>query len=400
MKLPYPAVELTNALRERWNAHFAEGHDRQRYIEEGIWRRTQNQENADQSGWRPDSNSRRRIVHYRYRYGCSSHSLEMQEFYLLHCLTIPKAEIDRHEQDVIGFLGRGGWVQAGDEWRLGDLICKPKRHTVHPKDIEAKRELPDDYESYEVVIQSYNCNLSESVTNHPWYVLAGGPRVKDRRGAPTVVADLSGIKDYLPFQVEVGCGTSFEAGVPPLHRLHEIYRVTSRHDNAPGSYSFTLSSEDDSLLSEVLTTPEEKFPEFVEMFRACFLAEPTPGHMALRDLANRGHLVGPVITNNFDVLTARAGLEECFVRRYDQRIPEVPLLPEAKSLLVVGNHADRRAVQARARNRGMKIFFLDPEGFVLNDRFEPYPLESAQTGDILCHKEATPGLTELARILA
>jgi len=399
MKLPYSVLALDDSLRERWDTHFAAGHDRERYVEEGIWRRTQNPENAEQSGWTPESNSRRRMVHYWYRYGRTESHLELQEFYLYHCVTVPSPEIDAHEEKVQKFFAQGGWVRDGEAWRRGDLICLPARYRKHPKDVEADREVPADFESYEIVIKSENCDLPSDITNHPWYVLAGGIRIKDKRGEPTLVDDLSELKNYLPFQVEVGCGTSFEAGVPPLHRLHEIYRVTSRDDNMPGTYTFTLDPDEDTLLAEVLGAPEKKFGEFVEMFRACFVAEPTPALIALRQLAERGHLVGPVITNNFDVLTARAGLEECFVRRYDQRVPDVPLLPEAKSLLVVGNHADRRKVQARARERGMKLFFLDPEGFWLNGEFADYPLESALTGDLLCHKEATAGLVELEKLL-
>lgn len=63
------------------------------------------------------------------------------------------------------------------------------------------------------------------------------------------------------------------------------------------------------------------------MYRACFTASPTPALRALRQLADAGHLVGPVITNNFDALAARAGLAEHCVRRYDEIIPDVPLLP-------------------------------------------------------------------------
>ncbi|MEI5036224.1 hypothetical protein RB201_36945 [Streptomyces sp. S1A(2023)] len=50
-------------------------------------------------------------------------------------------------------------------------------------------------------------------------------------------------------------------------------------------------------------------------FRACFPAEPTPAMWALKELMDAGHLVGPVITNNFDVLAARAGLDECSMGR-------------------------------------------------------------------------------------
>lgn len=50
-------------------------------------------------------------------------------------------------------------------------------------------------------------------------------------------------------------------------------------------------------------------------------------------------------------------------------------------------------------NGGCDSFFLDPQGFRLDGQFASYPLESAQTGDVLCRKEASAGLTELVRLL-
>jgi hypothetical protein len=46
MKLPHPVLELDDTRRDRWNTCFAGDHDRPRYIEEGIWRRTQHPENG------------------------------------------------------------------------------------------------------------------------------------------------------------------------------------------------------------------------------------------------------------------------------------------------------------------------------------------------------------------
>lgn len=40
----------------------------------------------------------------------------------------------------------------------------------------------------------------------------------------------SSVTDFLPFQVEVGCGVSYEAGIPLLHRLHEMYHVNEIED--------------------------------------------------------------------------------------------------------------------------------------------------------------------------
>jgi len=401
MRFPYPVLTLDAELTDRWDTYFRGPHDRERQVEEGIWRRTQEAANADQSNWSTDDDGRRRIVHFRYRYDVVDGVLAMVEFYLYNCLTYPIDEIGKYHQQILGWLGSGGWeAVGGDVWALGDLRCAVAQVAVHPEDVVAQRHTPDGFGSLEVRVTSTGSDLPTEIRRRPWEVLAGGMRVKDRRGAPTIVDDLAGLADYLPFQVEVGCGISVEAGIPPLHRLHEIYRVTRRQDNKPGAKDpFVLDASSDELMHEVLTEPGVKFTEFVEMFRTCFLAEPTPALEALRELAKAGHLVGPMITNNFDVLGARAGLDECFVRRYDQVIPDVPFYPEARALLVVGNHADRRKVQARARERGMTIFFLDPEGFWVDEQFAPYPLESATDGDFLCQKTAAEGLPELARLL-
>jgi hypothetical protein len=402
MRLPYHVLELDSSGREQWLTHFAAGPDRRRDIEEGIWRRTQDRCNAEQSGWSQDASARRRIVHYWYRYDTVDTSLCLVDFYLYYCVTYPAAEIDAYRDRIDRWLATGGWVPDKDDtWLRGDLRVRLHRFTVHPEDTAADRSTPADYASLQAVITSEGCDPGSQIVARPWRVLAGGMRLKDRPGAPTLIDSLAPLAEHLPFQVEVGCGISVEAGIPPLHRLHEIYRVTTRSDSKPGNADpFVLTTRDDPLLEEILTAPEHKFTEFCEMYRTCFQARPTPALHALGWLARNGYLVGPVITNNFDLLTARAGLEECFVRRYNQKLPDIPLLPEAKALLVVGNHADRRRVEARAREAGMTVFFLDPEGFWDTDgTFAPYPLEGAHTGDYVCRKTASEGLAELAALL-
>lgn len=116
--------------------------------------------------------------------------------------------------------------------------------------------------------------------------------------------------------MEVGCGTAIEAGIPPLHYLHEVYLVTDRKDNTlTQDHRFILIPQTDTLVQEMLLDAPGKAPSLTRMFAACFTAEPTPAHRALKALHDAGHMVGPVITHNFDALAARAGLPEVFVRR-------------------------------------------------------------------------------------
>jgi hypothetical protein len=396
-RLPYVVRDLNEDLTLRWARDYRDRQDRARDVEEGLWRRTQDPRNAEQSGWRGPGDARRRMLHYRYRYDLDASTgwpqLVLADLYLYSSVAYPLPELAVHRAHVAQALVAGGWERTLVEgtWQHRDLRCVVQHHGAHPQDQRAGRSLPAGYATLDVEVTSAGVTPAPATRDLPWDVLTGGMRMKDRRRTPIVVPDLAELVNYLPFQVEVGCGLSVEAGIPALHRLHEIYRVTDRDTGA-----FVLDPDADTFLRELLTSPEAKLPELVEMFAACFAAQPTAGHDALRALADGGHLVGPIITNNFDGLTARAGLSECYVRRYDQAVPPVPFLPQARALLVIGSHADRRRVQARARDRGMAVFFLDTEGFWEEGVFVPYPIEGTSAGDRLCRRGAADALTELA----
>ncbi|MFJ3660671.1 hypothetical protein ACIPPM_09385 [Streptomyces sp. NPDC090119] len=299
------------------------------------------------------------------------------------------------------WLTEGRWRQTDDDvWSKGDLRVTVTPYEIHPQDERAARNTPGGFSSLDVVFVSEDFQVTRTVRQMPWNVLSGGIRVKDRRGNPRYADDLGELKDHLPFQVELGCGTSVEAGVPPLHFLHRVYRVTERTDDVmKETHPFVLSPQKDTLVRELLLDATAKADELVAMFRASFLARPTLAHHALKALHDAGHMVGPVLQHNFDLLAARAGLAECFVRRYDQKIPPVPLLAEARALLVIGLHADRRSIEKRARERGMKVFFVDTEGLHEFGRYLPYPLEGPQDGDVVVRAAAIPTLVELCRQL-
>ncbi|MFF0170227.1 SIR2 family protein [Streptomyces prasinus] len=410
MFLPHPVLDsLTRDQVRMWDATFAPeaGGQRSPAIEEGIWRRTQDPANREQSGWTEDESGRRRVVHYRLHYGLDRtqpmERLVLEELYLYVSWLAPAAEIAAHRRDLDQWLTDGRWKPTGNldgSWRRGDLYATITEHTVHPQDERADRDTPEGFTSLDVTIHSEDYTLTRAARNLPWDVLAGGMRVKEQRGTPAYADDLSGLLEHLPFVVEAGCGTSIEAGIPPLHWLHEVYRVTARAGNdLTQGYAFTLSPAADILIQEMLTDTVRKVDDMTSMFRSLVLAEPTSAHRALKALHDAGHMTGPVATHNFDRLFAKAGLDEAFMRRYDQRTPHMPFPDDAKALLVIGLHADRRAVQARARKLGLKVFYLDTEGVTEHGVHKPYLIEGARQGDVVVRSEATPALLHLAKLL-
>lgn len=400
MRLPLVVSPALSAeIQARWKKDFEIFTNRERTVEEGIWRRTQEPANASESAWLSEYDARRRIVHYHYKFGLTEMPegtcLSIRSVYIYQSLSLPSHELNEFHDKAAAALAEGGWTYGGDDaWSLGDLLCTLRRHVRHPEDDLAGRTLPSGYESLDITVESAICSVPDSRRGLPWDVLSRGVRRKDTRGEPTLIPSLAPLANYLPFQIELGCGISTEAGIPPLHYLHDLYSVSDRETGA-----FVFGGGADTLLSQVLCDPAFQLHRRAQMMHACVKAEPTQAHRVLRKLSDHRALLMPVITNNFDGLHTRMGMDECYIRRYDEDVPDVPIHPNTKALLVIGSHADRRKVQARFRERGLPIFFLDPEGFCEDGRFVPYPIEGAQDDDYICHAGATVGLLEIAQEL-
>jgi hypothetical protein len=275
-------------------------------------------------------------------------------------------------------------------------ICKQ-----HPEDVRRGAEYIPGYEHLEFQLCTDGFEYPEGLPSRPWrWFYEVGMRSSLPPGIPTY-AGPEKILEHLPAQVELGCGPSTEAGVPHLSNLHRIYSV-SKPD-----FSFVFRAGDDHVLG-VLAHPEESYRRMTEIYRACIVAEPTAFYHALRELWDRGSFVGPVITNNFDCLCADMGLPEMSLRRYDteayfplyrdQQQQEIEFDPSARSLLVIGVHADRRLAQLRARQRGLKIIFIDPERYLAPDGSAiSYPVEAPQNDDLFIRMTAGQAMPRMYR---
>jgi hypothetical protein len=402
MRFPFVVVpELNDRNLERFRRHMdSDASGWYRRFTESIWRRHQHPSNARLSGYRSAEDQKRRLVHFYDEYGVVGQSFVLRNAFLHLNLALPAEDIDDYRTAIGAGLVEGGWREvdrdvACERWERGDLTASLRHTRMHAEDERYGRVQPEAYRNLDVIVETKGYGLPEGWERRPFEVFFNvGLRKKLEREEPTLI-DAAELADHLPAQVELGCGPSIEAGIPHLSTLHRIYGVSQ------ADYGFIYRAEHDGLLS-LFRDPEAKYREMTDIYRACLLAEQTPFYRNLRDFWQRGHLVGPVITNNFDCQCAELGLPEVSLRRYDwgPYYPEIAHDPRAKSLLVIGVHADRRLVQMRARERGLRILFVDPEAYVAPDgaRIE-YPVEAPQRADLFVRATAHDAFERLSQRL-
>lgn len=407
MKFPFIVIpELTDRQLWRYHNHInSDASGWHRRWTESIWRRHQHPYNARLSGWTTPEDQKRRILHFYDEYGLEGRSFVLRNAYLFMHVSLPEEHIDEYEAAIRAGLRDGEWNTDGTEhsrglrqerFRRGDLTLRLARCKHHPEDEKRSRQQPSGYQNLDLWLMTDAYNLPSGWDERPWKVFFEvGLRKTLQRETPTIITPEQ-IAEHLPAQLELGCGPSIAAGIPHLSSLHRIYGVSLP------DYGFVFRAEQDGLL-KVLASPETKYAEMTDIYRACAVAEGTPFYEVVDDLMRRGLIVGTVITNNFDCLCADRGLPEISLRRYDwgPYYPRIKYDPRAKSLLVVGVHADRRLVQMRAREQGLKVVFVDPEQYVGPDgRVISYPVEAPQNEDFFVRATAEQALPQLHQSLS
>ncbi|HEX6462683.1 MAG TPA: hypothetical protein VFZ58_05475 [Candidatus Saccharimonadales bacterium] len=390
---------LTEADKQRWQKQFvAPSRD---YLE-SIWRRSQDAV--------PDltdlTDRRRRMIHVIDRYDmvpmpedASRYDFCITECYLWLCSTLPRDEAARYLDRVKTALAQGGW-SSGDiqSWAHGELAFTIATTDRHEEDLAVGRDFGPNYETVECTLISKGFPRERIAHESPWAVLNSGVRTPGTRVSnPIVVEDLAELLPLLPAQVELGGGASLELGIPPLNYLHNVYGLYTQDNQF--AYGDT-----DVLPERLLPDPAAFYTKQAAVpYARALAAKPNEFYRLLAELHASNLIVGPVITNNFDGLCSLVGLEELYVRRYDEAhiVPDIEFHPAARSLLVVGSHADRRRVQQAAKQKGLKVIYVDPESYVDHDgRIIPYPLEKLEADDLLVRLAASTFAEKLRATLA
>ena len=385
--------EITDEQAEVFNNYFCENGS---FNFEGCWLRNQRKENQYQSNYVDETTRRRRYVHFYDTYVDSffdgKHHLALSKYYLYVTNTLPKEEIAEYESRIMNALKLANYKKIDDEKYLKDngTMVVIKRYNNHPENTEV---FPENYTTVDIVVASDGYDYS-AIQDRMWKLSRKMYRMPDKRGNPKYTKDMKDILEYLPAQVEMGCGPSIGANIPPLHEMHETYRVQN-HINK----KFYFAKEDD-LIENVIKDELKMRKIFAKVPIACISAKITEGYYDFKDLYEKGFFKGIVYNNNFDRIVKRLGIPEHILRIYDinEYIARPKFEEGLKSLVCIGCHADRRQVERQAREKGLKIIFIDPEGFYEKDGFVEYKIEGPKDDDIIVNITFEEAMKQLGKL--
>lgn len=377
MKFPYKICKLTNNEVNIFNKYFA---TKGEFVFEGIWFRSQEEVNKNVSGYIDNTTRNRRTIHYNHVFYVKDNYLMVKSSCIYLSIRLNNNEYDKYLNDIINTLENNNYIKNNNIYIKDNLNIMINKYDKHPYD-----EIIDNYKTVDIIVKSDNLNNTDKLFNQVWNLQVKGIRERDTRGNPKYINDFNELKEYFPMAVELGCGPSIEAGVMPLYKLHEIYKVQRHND---GKFYFGTS---DTLIKQIIEKDNVKFDEFYEIVAECIKAKPTNFHYNLKKMYDKKLFTMNLFNNNFDRLCKRIGINENILRVYniENYFPKVIFDKDIKALLCIGTHADRRLIQRQARNQGLKIIYVDPEGFNTDNEFFKYEIEGAKDEDYILKMTAS-----------
>jgi len=377
MKFPYKICKLTNNEVNIFNKYFA---TKGEFVFEGIWFRSQEEVNKNVSGYIDNTTRNRRTIHYNHVFYVKDNYLMVKSSYIYLSIRLNNNEYDKYLNDIINTLENNNYIKNNNIYIKDNLNIMINKYDKHPYD-----EIIDNYKTVDIIVKSDNLNNTDKLFNQVWNLQVKGIRERDTRGNPKYINDFNELKEYFPMAVELGCGPSIEAGVMPLYKLHEIYKVQRHND---GKFYFGTN---DTLIKQIIEKDNVKFDEFYEIIAECIKAKPTNFHYNLKKMYDKKLFTMNLFNNNFDRLCKRIGINENILRVYNigNYFPKVIFDKDVKALLCIGTHADRRFIQRQARNQGLKIIYVDPEGFNTDNEFFKYEIEGAKDEDYILKMTAS-----------
>lgn len=218
------------------------------------------------------------------------------------------------------------------------------------------------------------CQMSLSSTRYPGYSVikftVGRPTDDDRdrvrrlqmrkprralgnTGHPVPNAVPRDTIPLLPFDLYLGSGVSYEAGLPTLCDIHDYFCLDDRESNC-----FTYGNRD-LLPRWLMEKPSETFRNFCHLHVKSLTASPTPAQRIVKELY-QAEQVTTVFSDNVDNMLCKVDVPFTRTRGSGVFNERFPAKFTAKALVVVGVAADRRQIIQQARGKGIKVVVVNP----------------------------------------
>ena len=393
MKLPLTIIsQLSDNSNTKWQRQFIQTN---RKKHEGIWRRTQELATRKDSHYESEADGRWKLIHFFDEYDLikenKGYKLVLQKLYLWWNTALPEQELQQYYDKTLEAMEQGGWTIAkttdGVTALLGNLTATVKFLSKEQGEGLARRSLPEGYRVLDIEVFGPEMHLTDDERMRPWVILETGIRQPLERGMPKLVTDKVELSQYVPFHLELGCGPSIEAGVPPLAHLHKTYAISN-----PKTHDYLLGEKDD-LPARFFGDTAKFYMDASLVYATSMKAQPdTLFYTSIKRLFEKGKIINPVFTNNYDGLVSNIGMTEFYMRKFEDVhiFPDVRFDEHAKALVVVGSHADRRKLQEKARLADLQVIYVDPESYLEEEtglHYE-YPIEAPQDEDILVRMTA------------
>jgi hypothetical protein len=180
-------------------------------------------------------------------------------------------------------------------------------------------------------------------------------RPRKRIPAPTLPPPVDTITAgaLWPADLYVGSGLSYEAGLPTLCDMHDVFCV----DNE-GQDGFTVGSSD-RLPTALAEHGRDQLAKFCRVHTMALFAEPTPAMLTIARLA-ADRKVQEVFTDNVDNLLSKTGVKYKRVRGSGVFNERYNVKFSSPRLIVVGVAADRRQIIRQARSAGLEVIVVNP----------------------------------------
>lgn len=382
-----PFIVQTDLTQNEINNFQIQFKDTKRNLETGLWRRKDDLYTFSKFGTEKDSR-RFRTISFKTLYEINNRALQISKINISVYIGCPQNEIFDFYNSKLNLFKQSKNVLFIEEkskklcvkCKISNVNIDISDYTDDPKLNEYSVYIPENYKVLKYNIRSDDITGIEINEDNVWEVFLRPYRDENFAQKPKYINIEDNISEFFPCQIMLGCGPSIETGVPPLNALHSIYKVGMSKEKK----GFIYTSEDD-LINDFVNDASKALKNISYSYLKCIEAKYSDFYTSLSKGYKSGIIVGDILNNNFDGLILRESLPEKYLRVFESTlyIPKIEFHKDAKSLVVIGNHADRRQVIRAARKAGLKVLYVDPEGYNIDEKFIPYPLVETLKTDYL-----------------